>query len=1018
MRQFAERPAKSRRIAVAWILTLVLGALAALIGAWLFLGRADQQRFQNELAKARKEFERRSFAAARARLVKLAKLRPGAGEVEFLLGVCEKLGGRHDAAMAAWLRVPADSAHGPTAALARGRLALEIGQYAAAEDSLIRASQKEGAVAEEADRLLEWLYWMTGRRDEHRSVVRRRAERSPDPSQALRTLWSVDHDPYPVDGITVALAKAHRSAANDDRVWLGLADLATRRGRFDEAKEWLSRCERARPGDPAIGRAWLRWAKAAGRADEAYRAASRQPSSSVPLAMTLSLRAWLEQQNGDVKAERKTLAALLAIQPDDDATLDRLAELAAQRGEVEASIQLRRRKAAIDLARDHYRGLINKPDPIAHSAELARAAESIGRWFDSRAWWKLAARRDPSLAVEAAGAICRLAERQRQADAHGRPIAGVLAQIRKKPSHAAGQPGEPPVPTFVDEAATRGLSFVFHNGCSDLRQLPETMSGGVALLDFDGDGWLDLYAIEGGPFPPPQEKAPFGDRLFRNRGDGRFDDVTAASGLAALAGGYGLGAAVGDYDGDGRPDLFVTRWRRYALYHNLGSGRFEDVTARAGLGGDRDLPTSAAWADLDGDGDLDLYVCHYLKWDADHPSLCEYIDHSKPGYSYCDPRIFPSLPDHVFRNDGGRFVDVTAEAGFVDPEGRGLGVVAADLDGDGKTDVFVANDTTSNYFFRNLGGFRFVERAIESGLAASAQGGYLAGMGVACGDLDDDGRIDLAVTNFFNQSTTFYHNYGDGIFSDHSAATGLASLTRQFLGFGLAAVDANNDGWLDLVQANGHVTDYGPTIPWKMKAQLILGSPSGRFFDVSDRAGAPWQVPRLARGLAAGDIDNDGRIDLVVVAQNAPLSLFHNQPAANEVGSTGPHAHFLTLELEGTKSNRDAVGAVVAVTASGRTRVQQRFGGGSYLSASDHRLHFGLGDASTVDRIEVAWPSGRRDCYRNVAADSGFRLREGNPSPMRIPGFARSRAVNSRQPNDRRPNGRERSCEPEPHLKP
>ena len=244
---------------------------------------------------------------------------------------------------------------------------------------------------------------------------------------------------------------------------------------------------------------------------------------------------------------------------------------------------------------------------------------------------------------------------------------------------------------------------------------------------------------------------------------------------------------------------------------------------------------------------------------------------------------------------------MTEQAGIVDRDGRGLGVVAADLDGDGKIDLFVANDTTANYFCRNQGGFRFSEEGLESGLAANAGGGYLAGMGVACGDFDGDGRLDLAVTNFYSESTTLYHNHGDGIFSDRSTAAGLAAATRHVLGFGLVALDANNDGRLDLAQANGHVNDYRPKIPYAMPAQLFLGDGAGNLLDVSNRAGPPWQVLRLGRALAAGDLDNDGRIDLLLVAQNAPLALLHNQNASQD--------HFLMLALEGTTSNRDAVGA-------------------------------------------------------------------------------------------------------------
>ena len=396
----------------------------------------------------------------------------------------------------------------------------------------------------------------------------------------------------------------------------------------------------------------------------------------------------------------------------------------------------------------------------------------------------------------------------------------------------------------------------------------------------------------------------------------------------------------------------------------------------AGLAGARDWPTSAAWADLDNDGDVDLYVCHYLQWDPATAAPCHRGD--SPDYTYCSPRLFPALPDHVFRNDRGRFVDVTAEAGIVDLDGRGLGVVAADLDEDGKTDLFVANDQSANYFFRNRGGFHFVEEGVAAGLAGNAHGGYLAGMGVAYGDFDGDSRLDLAVTNFLGESTTLYHNHGGGLFSDRAAAAGLAAPTRFVLGFGLTALDANNDSHLDLAQANGHVEDRRPTNPYEMPAQLFLGDAARRLIDVSDRAGSPWQIPRLGRGLAAGDLDNDGRIDLLLVAQDLPLALLRNRAASQN--------HFLTLGLEGTTSNRDAVGARVAVTVSGRTQVAARFGGGSYLSTSDLRLHFGLGSAPKADRVEVTWPSGRHDYYQDLGVDTGYRLIEGDPTPRPMAG--------------------------------
>jgi enediyne biosynthesis protein E4 len=282
-----------------------------------------------------------------------------------------------------------------------------------------------------------------------------------------------------------------------------------------------------------------------------------------------------------------------------------------------------------------------------------------------------------------------------------------------------------------------------------------------------------------------------------------------------------------------------------------------------------------------------------------------------------------------------------------------------------------------------------VEQAHEAGLASNSAGGYLAGMGVACGDLDGDGRLDLAVTNFLGESTTLYHNHGDGLFTDRTAAAGLAAPTRFVLGFGLAMLDSNNDGHLDLAQANGHIGDYRPANPYAMPAQLFLGDGTGKLVEVSGRAGAPWAVERLARGLATGDLDNDGRVDVVLVSQNAPLAVLHNQPGAlaEDLDRDKRDAHFVVIELEGKASNRDAIGAKVVVTVAGLTQFAERFGGGSYASASDKRLHFGLGANQVVDRIEVIWPSGQRDRFEHLAADTGYRLLEGSSTAIPLPGF-------------------------------
>jgi enediyne biosynthesis protein E4 len=958
------------------VLLLVLVGGLGLI-AWAGVLVARDQHFRTELREAKRELSKYRLDQAKERLTRLARRWPGRGEVEYWLGTCELAGGSADAALEAWSRIPAQAPEAGIAALASGRLAMERFRYSLAERCLERAILERDATGDEARWLLARLHWLTGRHDEYRQFLRREIERSRDPFANLRLLWTTEHDGYPVEGMREEINQAGRVAPNDDRVWLALADLATRTGHLDEAAEYLTRCEGARPGDPVVWRAKLEWARVAGRADEAMRAAGHLPASAVRASRVLELRAWLAACRGDRAAERAALESLVSRERSDTAAIERLAALAELDGQKTQAAELRRRKAALDAATQRYRALIRQPDLPSHAAELARCAEEIGRRFDARAWWTLAVGRDRSIEQESTAALARLSKREAQFDAGTGTLADALDVGGSLNNDKPSGPHAPIIPRFVDEAEIRGLAFTFDNGRTDQCQLPETMSGGVGLIDFDGDGWLDIYAIQGGKFPPPPGPAPFGDRLFRNRGDGRFVDVTGSSGLAKLSGGYGHGVAVGDYDNDGRPDLFVTRWRSYALYHNLGAGRFEDATATAGLGGDRDWPTSAAWADLDNDGDLDLYVCHYLEWDEVKPTLCPAPD--KKHKSYCDPRFFRSLPDHVFRNDSGRFVDVTAKAGFVDREGRGLGVLAADFDGDGRTDVFVANDTSANFLYRNQGRFQFTEQGQEAGVAASSSGGYQAGMGVACADFDGDGRLDVAVTNFYAESTSLYQNLGDGLFTDRTAAAGLAAPTKFVLGFGLTALDANNDGYPDLAQANGHVADFRPAIPYAMRPQLLVGDRIGRFTDVSDQAGSPWKLPRVARGLAAGDFDNDGRTDIVMVAENATLTLFHNQTVSQN--------RFLSLALEGTKSNRDGVGARVVVTSSGHTQVAMRYGGGSYLSSSDHRLHFGLGQTEVVDQVDVAWPSGRHDSYRALATNNGYRIVEGNSAVSPLPDF-------------------------------
>jgi len=943
-----------------------------------------ERRYQADLAAAVTDMNAGRYAKARSRLTELVAQRPTWGEAAYQLGVCEQARGRTEAALDALARVPRDSERAGWSDVRSSRLEMDRGRFARCEELLVLAAATAGSHVAEARWGLVLLLRMEGRFDEARRWLEDGFDQMSSPIVTLRRSYKLDIDPFPIEGVRRALERAGKQAPDDDRVWLGRAHLAMRIGDFAEAARWLDRCLASRPEDPVVWRMKLETALASDQPDEVRRALPHLPVSLEPENRVASLRAWLAQRQGDLEAEHNALKQEIELNPADARALDRLASLESEAGHASEAARIRSTIRAIDRDRKKYIALLASNSPESHATELARLALRLGRRFDAGRWAALGAAREAHGRPNAQSQRVKPAGRD-QAQWEGSRHAS-LADVL--PEFSRTSPGTSKllvetarssrvIPRFTDDAAAAGLAFVQENGGASRRLIPPvTASGGVALIDFDNDGWFDVYCVQGGPFPPDLKSNRSGDRLFRNRGDGTFVDVTATSRIGAMAGGYGHGVAVGDYDNDGHADLFVTRWRGYALYRNRGDGTFEDVTDRAGLAGDRDWPTSAAFADLDGDGDLDLYVCHYLKWDEHDERTCS--DPNDPTKYRCLPLDFESLPDHVFRNDGGRFTDVTREAGITDANGRGLGVLAADLDGDGRIDLFVANDMSANYLYHNLGGFRFEEIGHESGIAGNASGTYQAGMGVACGDLDGDGRLDLAVTNFYNESTTFFRNLGQGIFADQTSAVGLAVPTRYMLGFGIAFFDANNDGRLDLIIANGHVHDGTPQFPWQMPVQLFLGDARGKLTDVSNQAGPPFGVLRMGRGLAVGDLDNDGRSDVLVISQNEPMAFFHNRTDGG---------HFLTLRLEGTASNRDAVGAGLSLKCGSRVQVATCLGGGSYQSASDPRMCLGLGKSRQIDWVDVRWPSGRQERFTNLEADNGYHLREGDATARPLSGW-------------------------------
>ena len=528
---------------------------------------------------------------------------------------------------------------------------------------------------------------------------------------------------------------------------------------------------------------------------------------------------------------------------------------------------------------------------------------------------------------------------------------------------------DPAVP-FSDRTRTMGIDFRHQNGASPQKHLVETMGSGCALLDYDGDGRLDVLLINGGRTPDSPPFEPRAHALYRNRGGGRLEEVTREAGLD-LPAGYGMGVAVGDYDNDGDPDLYLTYFGPNRLYRNNGDGTFSDVTGRAGVAG-AEWSTGAAFFDYDRDGASDLYVVNYLDATFERNPPCE----MKGIRAYCHPRHFAGVPDRLYRNLGdGRFGDVSRSSGILNPEGKGLGVVAADFDGDGWVDLYVANDSVRNFLLRNKGNGTFSDVTLLSGTGYNSQAQAEAGMGVDAADYDGDRLLDIFVTNYDLETNALYRYQGNWLFGDERWRSGLARKDRFLLGFGAGFLDFDNDGDRDLLVVNGHVVDnierIQPDLSHPQPDQLFENR-GGRFVEHEPFYRWSSRQPRVGRGAALGDIDNDGDIDVLISNCGAEPALLINR--------VGARRNWIQLRLTGTDSSRDAVGTRLTLTTAEGEQSDQITGGGSYLSASDLRAHFGLGEAARVEEIRIRWPSGKEEVLKDIPANRILHVTEGRPS--------------------------------------
>ena len=926
--------------------TLIVGlALSLLVVCGLLIRSKSAPRFS--LWSVRLAMANRDWAGAE-RLLR-QRLESVPDDSEALLALGGVLASTHQAAEADLVlqRVrEADPLRSQAISL-RGELAIDRHEAAEAERLLTEAAGKDPQAVVPRRRLI-YLYSLQGRtgeaRDRFWEIYRISQDRTTLIDLSLAA-WSAEND---TRGLVEQALPFLKQTPEDPRlqriVGLGLLKL----GKAAEARPLLESAARSLENDP-VGRFALAECRSLlGEPSNGLDQLGPEPSEPIERSLRRTLLARLEEASGRDDEALRSLKSAVVDNPNNREAHFRLGRLLRRRGDELGAKQSLDRAESIRRTEGLARRELERVRQAGFDRDaferLAKLCKDAGLIAEARAWLEQAVRVDPSRQSSQSA----LAELSKTPDRYLYPLARFKRIDTENVKPFAAETVLPPESTglihFEDAADRVGLRFAYDSGANGDLFIGDTMGGGVALIDYDHDGRLDVYFINGCKLPYDPKTPPAPNRLFRNKPDGTFEDVTARAGVGGK--GYGMGAAVGDYDGDGHADLFVTGLGSTVLYHNKGDGTFEDVTAKAGVVSDR-WTTAAGFADLDGDGDLDLVAVTYV--DADPRQVFPCLDQAgKP--IHCSPGRFNAQVDHLWRNDGeGRFTEVAKSAGLDRPNGRGLGLAIADFDQDGKLDLFVANDASPNFLFRNLGNLTFEEAGESSGVALDGQGQATASMGVVADDLDGDGLIDLFHTNFINESNTFRRNLGKGQFADATLAANLAA-SRSKTGFGTVALDVDGDGRLDLFVADGHVDDQ-PWIdaPMAQEPQLYRAVAPGRFRPASTD-GFPYLGRKVVgRGVAKGDLNGDGAEDLIVVHRDAPASLLLNRR---------PPPHWLAVRPLGRNKRIPAIGARVSCRSKGRTTTRFLSAGTSYLSASEDVLRFAL-EAAEVQELEIRWPSGK-----------------------------------------------------------